>query len=86
MRGTELARKLRQQVELITELDHREAAVANVSEISEAMESSLSTYCNPRASTPPGLGRWPCRPGVQSTSLTAAPAQEMVPSLPALER
>lgn len=42
MRGTDLARRLRQQVELITELDRREAAVANVSEISESMESSLS--------------------------------------------
>ncbi|GJN14721.1 hypothetical protein PR202_gb01576 [Eleusine coracana subsp. coracana] len=40
-RGTELAARLRQQVELIPELDRREAAVANVSEIAEAMESSL---------------------------------------------
>lgn len=41
-RGAELARRLRQQLELIPELDRREAAVANVSEISEAMVSSLS--------------------------------------------
>ncbi|KAL6619059.1 hypothetical protein ACP70R_034198 [Stipagrostis hirtigluma subsp. patula] len=41
-RGTQLAALLRQQVELIPELDRRDAAVANVSEISMAMESSLS--------------------------------------------
>ncbi|GJM88869.1 hypothetical protein PR202_ga05443 [Eleusine coracana subsp. coracana] len=41
-RGTELAARLRQQVELIPELDRREGAVANVNEIAEAMESSLS--------------------------------------------
>ncbi|KAL6609782.1 hypothetical protein ACP70R_039751 [Stipagrostis hirtigluma subsp. patula] len=41
-RGTQLAALLRQQVELIPELDRRDAAVANVTEISMAMESSLS--------------------------------------------
>jgi hypothetical protein len=42
MRGTELAARLRRQVELLPELDRREAAVTNLSEISEAMGSSLS--------------------------------------------
>jgi len=41
-RGTRLADLLRQQVELIPELERRHAAVANVGEISTAMESSLS--------------------------------------------
>ncbi|TVU19974.1 hypothetical protein EJB05_36159, partial [Eragrostis curvula] len=41
-RGTQLAARLQQQVQLIPELGRREAAVANVSEISEAMASSLS--------------------------------------------
>ncbi|RLN28087.1 hypothetical protein C2845_PM05G34390 [Panicum miliaceum] len=41
-RGTRLADLLRQQVELIPELDRRHAAVAKVSEISTAMESLLS--------------------------------------------
>ncbi|XP_062230383.1 probable WRKY transcription factor 62 [Phragmites australis] len=40
-RGTQLAALLRQQVELIPEHDHRDVAVANVSEISMAIESSL---------------------------------------------
>ena len=41
-RGTRLADLLMQQVELIPELERRHAAVANVGEISTAMESSLS--------------------------------------------
>ncbi|GJN14719.1 hypothetical protein PR202_gb01574 [Eleusine coracana subsp. coracana] len=41
-RGTQLAAELRQQLELMPELDRRKAAAANVSEIAEAMESSLS--------------------------------------------
>ncbi|KAL6841262.1 hypothetical protein ACP4OV_028780 [Aristida adscensionis] len=41
-RGAQLAAMLRQQVELIPEPDRRDAAVGNVSEISMAMESSLS--------------------------------------------
>ncbi|WVZ98962.1 hypothetical protein U9M48_044332 [Paspalum notatum var. saurae] len=41
-RGTQLAELLRQQVELIPEPNRRDAAVANVGEISMALESSLS--------------------------------------------
>ncbi|TVU19863.1 EcWRKY-49, partial [Eragrostis curvula] len=41
-RVTQLAAKLRQQLDFIPELDRYEAAAANVSEISEAMKSSLS--------------------------------------------
>ncbi|PUZ65515.1 hypothetical protein GQ55_3G229500 [Panicum hallii var. hallii] len=41
-RGTRLADLLREQVELIPELERRHAAVANVGEISTAMELSLS--------------------------------------------
>jgi hypothetical protein len=41
-RGTQLADLLRKEVELIQEPDRRDAAVANVGEISMAMESSLN--------------------------------------------
>jgi hypothetical protein len=41
-KGAQLAESLRQQVELIPELDRRHAALANVSDISTALASSLS--------------------------------------------
>ncbi|KAL6609784.1 hypothetical protein ACP70R_039753 [Stipagrostis hirtigluma subsp. patula] len=53
-RGTQLAALLRQQVELIPELDRRGAAVATVSEISKAMKSSLDILSEQSSSSQAG--------------------------------
>jgi hypothetical protein len=47
-KGAQLAESLRQQVELIPELGRRHAALANVSDISTALASSLSVLQSER--------------------------------------
>jgi hypothetical protein len=72
-RGSQLAARLRQQLDLIPEVDRREVVAANVSEIAKAMESSVSILQSENEhSSEPGRAKAVVSPVIQSPGGTEA--------------